>query len=764
MTPTRTGFAAGVLGVLLAAVLALPAAAAAVPAAPGPAGVGAATDDGADAAEPAPTPTLPLTVQIVGVTPRVLGPGEDLRVRVEVTNAGTLTVTTPRLFVHLDRTPFISRSSLDRWRNAGIDGTVGSTVLEQDLTAPLAPGQTATVMLTVPASAVRLPTRLSSWGARGLAVQVVDAADPARARLGLARTFALWFPEQEVTATRLSVVAPITGVGVDPHSDAWVDGLEELTRPGGRLGDLLAATGDHAEVTWVVDPWFADAAAQAGPLTQSWVQGLLARTTDREVYLLPYLDPDLAAIAHTGASELLSTAVDRAESVAGSTDLPDGALVSLAWPADDLPDLPTAALTTGALVVGPGELPSPGVLTYTPTGRTTVTAGGDDVTVLVPDERLSAAFRTGSVGPLDAEPVQVTPATAAQDLLAELAVITRERPNDGRHMLVTVPRDWAPEVAVTTAQLDALEAAPWVRLEPVSALVGAADPGIDRGTLPERTVSGTEVDTATLGTVRDAVERRRLLAGITADPAALLGDLELEQLAPTSVAWRDDPVGRSRSVAESHAVTETLGAAVSVEPAGDVTLVSTSGRLPVEVTNTLDQDATVSVALRPADGRLVADEAVPVVVPAGGGMVVQIPVHAIQSGDVVVTVELRTADGMVLDDSTRFTVGVRAEWEGIGTAVAATLLALGLVASLIRTIRRGRSARRAAPQVTSGPDALSPEEGAGHDAEAAERAEPAEPAAPAEPAERAEPAAHDARHNTGPDTGPDRGHEEVRAP
>ena len=719
MTPTRTGFAAGVLGVLLAAGLALPAAAAAAPAAPaapGPAsGVASATDDEADEAEP--TPALPLTVQIVGVTPRVLGPGQDLRVRVEVTNAGTQTVTTPRLFVHLDRTPFISRSSLDRWRNAGIEGAVGSTVLEQDLAAPLPPGQSTSVLLTVPAAAVGLPSRLNSWGARGLAVQVVDAADPARVRLGLARTFALWFPEQEVTATRLSVVAPVAGVGVDPHSGAWVEGLEELTRPGGRLGDLLAATGDHAEVTWVVDPWLADAVAQAGPITQSWLQGLLTRMTDREVYLLPYLDPDLAAIAHTGAGGLLSTAVDRAESTAGSTGLPDGALVSLAWPADSLPDLPTAALTTGALVVGPGELPAPAVLTYTPTGRTTVTADGDDVTVLVPDERLSAAFRTGSVGALDAEPVQVTPATAAQDLLAELAVITRERPNDGRHMLVTVPRDWAPVVDVTNAQLDALAAAPWVRLEPVSALVGAADPGIDRGTLPERTVSGTEVDAATLGTVRDAVERRRLLAGITANPASLLGDTELEQLAPTSVAWRDDPVGRSRSVAESHAVTETLGSAVSVEPAGDVTLVSTSGRLPVEVTHTLDQDATVSVGLRPADGRLVADEAVPVVVPAGSGVVVQIPVHAIQSGDVVVTVELRTADGMVLDDSTRFTVGVRAEWEGIGTAVAATLLALGLVFSLVRTIRRGRSARRAAPQVTSGPDALSPEEEAEHETE-----------------------------------------------
>src|SRR5665811_775737 len=95
-----------------------------------------------------------------------------------------------------------------------------------------------------------------------------------------------------------------------------------------------------------------------------------------------------------------------------------------------------------------------------------------------------------------------------------------------------------------------------------------------------------------------------------------------------------------------------------------LTLVSSSGGLPVRVTNTLNQEARIAVGLRPADGRLVADDVVPVTIPADGEVLVQIPVRAVQSGDVTVTVELRTADGALLDDSTQFQVRVRAEWEG----------------------------------------------------------------------------------------------------
>src|SRR5450756_2476128 len=115
---------------------------------------------------------LPLEVLITEVSPQVLGVGQDLTLRVQVRNTGSGTVAQPRVLVHLDRNAFISRYSLDLWRGRGPQDALGSVVLQQDLTAPLDPGQTIAVDLTVTASAVALPSRLTSWGARGLAVQV----------------------------------------------------------------------------------------------------------------------------------------------------------------------------------------------------------------------------------------------------------------------------------------------------------------------------------------------------------------------------------------------------------------------------------------------------------------------------------------------------------------------------------------------------------------------------------------------------------------
>ena len=648
---------------------------------------------------------------ITSITPQVLAPGNDLRVRGTLHNTGTTPIAEPRVTLHLSDSQFISRYSLDLWRGTDIQGVLGPTVHTVDLDAPLAPGASVAVDLLVPAASITLPPRLTSWGARGLAVQVTDRADPEGRRLAVTRTFALWFPDQQVTATRVSILVPVAGPAIDPEG-SWIAALEESTRPGGRLANVIAATGSRPEVTWVVDPWLLDAALVAGGSAPGWGEDLIGAMTDREVQLLPYTDPDLAALAHAGAGDLLATATQRAHAVAASHAFPGGARVSIAWPADPLPDQATAALVsdrTRALLVGPGELLPPAVLTYTPSGRTEVTVAGKEVAVLVPDERLSGAFVTGRV--LTADEQRVTPAVAAQDLLAELAVITRERPADGRHLLVTVPRDWSPDPAVVDAQLSALLSAPWVHAEPVTALIGATDPEIDRGSLPSRAVARAEVSAAELDQVSTAVGLREQLASIVADPQSLLGDLELELLAPAAVAWREDPVGRAAAVNESRIATERLRTGVSVQP-GPVLLVSTSGDMPVDVINDLDQEVTVHVALVPGDRRLVADEVATATVPPGSLVTVVIPVHAVQSANVDVTVELRTPDGVVIDDSSHFTVRVRADWEGIGTAVTGGLLAIGLIIGLIRTIRRGRAGSRVEPQARSGPDTLSPEEDA----------------------------------------------------
>nr|WP_297429066.1 DUF6049 family protein [uncultured Actinotalea sp.] len=843
MRPRSRWRAVAAAAFVVAALTALPAAASG--GAVGGAAVGGETGRTTTAGGPVPVSShtdddaLPVSVEITAVTPQVLRPGQDLTVTARLTNTSAAPVAEPRAFLHVDRRSYISRTSLDTWRTASPRGELGPVVTEVDTGAVLAPGASTTVTLSVPADGLGLGRGERAWGPRGIAMQVVDAADPARIRLGAARTFALWFPLEEVTPTRLSVLVPLVGPALDPYSTAWAEDLETMTSQG-RLADVLAATEEHPSVTWVLDPWLLDVAAErsgatggtagedaedtegdadqenpsdgggdepgagedggagsgddgapataepapsspspsADPgagtderaggfddalpdltATQEWAAGVVAGATDREVHLLPYLDADAAALAHLDAVDLLGRATERSVRAARDAGLPTSGNPLLTWPAPDLPDLATAAaarsLGARAVVVGPGELLPPAVLTYTPTGRATVDTARGELSALVPDERLSDGLRSGSLvqdedGPRD-DDAQRTPATAAQDLLAELAVITRERPTDSRHVLATLPRDWSPDPAVVEAQLTALAAAPWVRGEPVTALVGAAEPGVDRGTLPARVVGEREVSGALLQDVAAAVAQRTALAAMVPRPELLLGDGDLEVLAPTSVAWRERPADRRELAAGAQARTAALAEAVAVVPGSDLTIIATSAGMPVRLTNALDQDVSVVVDLRPDSARLRSNGAVATTVPANGETMVQVPVHAIQSADVQVAVEVRTPDGVLVDDDTVIAVRVRADWEGIGTAVIGGVLALGLVVGLIRSIRRGRTGRRGRPQLDSGPDALSPEEAAeaGHPTD-----EDPVPSTGAAARDRAPAAAVDETGRGGPQDGP----------
>lgn len=772
------------LVLVLATLLGAPAAAVAVVpvgTAGHPGAVPAAAEDEPTAeAAPEEDPGLPLEVDVDALT-SVLQPGGDLVVQGTVRNAGEDVVGTPRVVVRLARSAFVTRSSLDGWREADDDDAAGTALLTLDLAGPLPPGASVPFAATVPAASVGLGTR-SAWGPRGLAVEVVDRDDAARRRLGLARTFTIWFPAQEVTPTQVSVLVPVVGPAVDPH--ATTDGtvppglqaeLEALTRPGGRLADVLAATAAHPAVSWAVDPWLVEqasgtfdassadpaAAADEGtadgadgeagsedeadaagtpdddaagtpappgttgtsgttrPTTAAWAATLTSAAAGHEVVLLPYGDPDVAALAHADVPGAWDLALQRSAERAAGAGLPARADSSLVLPAEALPDATTAAFgargTPRAVVTGPGALSVPDDLTFTPSARTTVTTDAGDVTVLVPDARLSSALATGALtgaaadtdAPRPRDP-QLTPATAAQDVLAELAVVTRERPSESRHLLLTVPRDWDADPAVASAQLTALASAPWVRTAPLADLTTDAVDAVGRGSLPRTEPAAAEIGPTALATLESSLLRRGQLAAVAERPEELVGDTTAELLAPLSVAWRTDPSGRAALVDATAQRTAALREVVQVAASG-VLLVSTSSRLPVLVENTLDQAVTVEITLRPSDRRLQADEPVTVTLPPLAQEEVLLPVHAVQSADVDVAVEVRTPDGVLVDDSTALTVRVRAEWEGIGAAVIGGLLALGLVLGIARTIRRGRTASRAAP-VDSGPDALSPEE------------------------------------------------------
>jgi hypothetical protein len=660
-----------------------------------------------------------VTLEVSSLQPTVLGPGDTLTVTARITNGTAETLGSPVVSLGIDRRVLSTRSALESWTTIGLDGRLGVRVTGDDLGAPLAPGATVETTLTVPVAELDLHAG-SDWGPRGISLTVSDGG----ARQAVQRTFVLWEPSGEVTPLRLSVVAAMTGPPVDPDPRAYDDALSAAVATDGHLGRLLAATGGAPEVAWVADPALLAAATGAGdPAVNAWADAVSTAAAGRSAFALRAYDPDVAAFAHAGlalpegtplpaapdpTTEDLSTdgdttATDGTPGGTGSAADPTaGWRTDLAWPGDAVPDLPTTTLAAAsgatATVVGPGGLVPDESLTYTPSGVAEVATAAGPVRALVADAVLTALLSAG-----DGSGV-----TATQRILAETAVIARERPAEPRHVVVALPRSWEAEPALFTARLDALRAAAWVDLAPVDELLASAPPAVERTPLPDDGAGEGEITAAQLRALDRSRTDLAAFATVAADPATITRPLEPGFVTPTAVAFRAAQPSRVLAVQHAEQRSAAVRGTLSVETRAPFLFVAEEEDLPVRVRSTLEQDATVEVVLRPDDPRLRAPERRTVTIPAAtrdadGDLVaaetsVGVPVEAFGSGNVTVEVELVSAaqPQVRVAEPQEFVVRVRADWESVGTVVVAVLLALALVAGIWRTVRRGRSPRRLA--------------------------------------------------------------------
>ncbi|QGQ20777.1 hypothetical protein GC089_18235 [Cellulomonas sp. JZ18] len=115
--------------------------------------------------------------------------------------------------------------------------------------------------------------------------------------------------------------------------------------------------------------------------------------------------------------------------------------------------------------------------------------------------------------------------------------------------------------------------------------------------------------------------------------------------------------------------------------------------------NALPADASVRVLTTPRKACLRAEPSATVVVPAGGEATVPVAVHATANCEVQVEAVLTSADGTALSAPVTFLARATPTIESVGTAVVGVLLAIGLVLGIVRTVRRGQSARRGARRV-----------------------------------------------------------------
>ena len=420
---------------------------------------------------------------------------------------------------------------------------------------------------------------------------------------------------------------------------------------------------------------------------------------------LPWGDSDTAALAHLQQTSLIETAARRTQE---SAIVKVGAPTSVSWLASSVTDATTVnalAQPDSTIIASPESLPPSDDLTYTPSG---LGASGDHA-VLIPEQSLSGAL-TGE----DAKPTasdQGTPTTQSaqataldtrQLLRSDSAILARQAPALERDIVVAMPRRAASAVqsSVVRERVAALRSVPWTQSQSFSALqehaqqeVSAVAEGtsrIDRSEMPDTVIDTNELSADTLAAAGRTATTLQSISSVLSEPAALLGDYTSLEAVVSSASWRSDPKTRSAQIPNAEAAGADVTSSLAAVPSSTINVISSEAQLPVRITSSLNQDVTVQVYLVSNNKRLQVPRTTTVRVPAHQQAKVTVPIQAVGSGDVALTVQVLAADGTTVGTPATVNMRVRADWEGRGTGVIVGVLVAIVVTGTVRTVRRGR--------------------------------------------------------------------------
>ena len=436
---------------------------------------------------------------------------------------------------------------------------------------------------------------------------------------------------------------------------------------------------------------------------------------------LPWGDSDTAALAHLQRADLIETATQRTQE---SAIVKAGAPASMSWLASSVMDsatVNTLPQSTSTIITSPDSLPVTDELTYTPSG---LGALGDRA-VLIPEQSLSEALAgepssktsndTSDEASQDGASDQARQASSSgqttqaaeldtrQLLRGNSAILTRQAPGLERDIVVAMPRQAAStaDPSALKARVAALRSTSWTQSQSLSGLeeraraeveaVEAGTSGIERSEPSDDNVTDdNELTTATLAAAGGTASRLQSVASVLSDPAALLGEYTNLEAVVSSATWRAKPATCRAQIPAAEAAGTGVTSSLAAVPSSTINLISSEAQLPVRITSSLAQDVTVQVYLTSDNKRLQVPRTTTVTVPAHQQAKVTVPIQAVGSGDVGLTVQVLAADGTTVGTPTTVNMRVRADWESRGTGVIVGVLVSIVVIGTVRTVRRGR--------------------------------------------------------------------------
>ena len=416
-----------------------------------------------------------------------------------------------------------------------------------------------------------------------------------------------------------------------------------------------------------------------------------ALPSNQSVLWTPYDDPDLSALATSGARGLQVMREEVGRTL--PADMSAVSSTSVAWPAAGvdssvlrtITDAWTQANRSAPVAILPREAVTDGGETTGTAERSASGTGG----LLLYDQQLSAlaGSSSGDVG------------LRIQEFLAQSLAVYGQGPATARSLAILVPRSDGAGPGQLARILAAVRKAPWLADRTGAQAVRAARSGALDTVRPARTTVTFPAPrrTAVTATSLDGIgEQRRQLSGLN----ALLvdsGDVISDRLRLVdnlgSARWRGYTTGAYHSAQYSAGALDSLLSLVSVSTS-PVNFFTDRGALSINVANKLNRPVhDVRVVLQPRAIQLkVRQQAAPISLAAGGLGIVRPEVAAAGSGSVPVDAVIETSNGVALGTprgvKANLQVNVRPTATWIYWALGA-VAGLILIGGVIRSIRRG---------------------------------------------------------------------------
>lgn len=652
-------------------------------------------------------PASPVEIIVDGITPKAPGPKSTVEINGRVVNVSRKPLDGVDVRLQFSGSPLVTRSQLARYADGRAPVTT-FPLLEsrRQVAAKLPPKASATWRIRVKTADLGL----ARFGVYPLAIESLDDRER---QVGTVRTFLPFVPERPLRPqpTRVAWLWPI----VDrPHrvTDRVFrdDQLAKQLAPTGRLGQLVrtaarARTGGDAPfpLTYAIDPQVLEDAQvmsegypvrhggetrtrEKSSTAASWLGELRSLTDGAATFSLPYADPDMTALTHAGLDDNITFAVTKGETL--SEDLLGRDVTrDVAWPPRGMLDQDTldnlVVAGTRTVILADTALPPAQALTYTPDGLASVPSIGGSVRVLLADSAIALILGRDTWSPGAA-------VLTEQRFLAETALITAERPNQGRTLLVAPPRRWNPHPAFAAAVLADSAQVPWLEPTSLPDLVSSADP-VPRSPLRyPPSARQHELSAKYLDKVQGMNRDVSRLTNIVTPRSS---EFHLALLRTESSAWqryRKFGEGFRRAVRD---VLDTRLGRVRILSRTPLTLASTTGTMPVTIANDL-QDYSVTVGLRVTPrnrGRLeIGEYEGKVTVGPERKETVQVPMRSRATGVTTIELQLVTPQGEPYGDVIALTV--RATGYGtVALAITAGAFAVLFLAVGVRLVRRALS-------------------------------------------------------------------------